>query len=310
MTRFDSSSSMTSSRSGRRSTSTEPSGLERHRADAAVRGDVLVLLADRLLQEVDLELARLARELLGRDELALERVEAVEQRDREAARRAEARVGRHVGQAVQLEPAGDAGHAERRLEDAVLDLVDRVDDLALASRRGGWCSGSAARRRRRRTCRRRRRRGSRRARASSSGGRCRLRRERSARARGRRSWRRLLVRRCRSSSASPSGEPISKNLSWASRPASASAPRGRAAARRARAGSPAGSAAMTLATERGRAVVDVVEARGRVGASSRSAAPTRRRSTTFEASQRPSFLKTAMTPSQSSCARRMRSGSA
>src|ERR1035438_3955239 len=37
----------------------------------------------------------------------------------------------HVGEAVELEPPGDAGHAEGRLEDAVLDLVDRVDDLAL-----------------------------------------------------------------------------------------------------------------------------------------------------------------------------------
>src|SRR6185437_2780984 len=90
-----------------------------------------VLLADRLLEELDLELARLARELLGGDELALVGVESVEEGDREAARRPEAGVGRDVGEAVELEPLRDAHHAERRLEDAVLDLIDRVDDLAL-----------------------------------------------------------------------------------------------------------------------------------------------------------------------------------
>ncbi len=109
-------------------------GPERQRADAAVGRDVLVLLADRLLEELDLELAGLARELLGGHELALERVQAVEQGDGEAARRAEAGVGRYVGQAVQLEAVGDARHAQRRLEDAVPDLVDRVDDLALGIR--------------------------------------------------------------------------------------------------------------------------------------------------------------------------------
>ena len=75
-----------------------------------------------------------SRELLGGHELALVGVQAVEQRDGEAARRAEARVGRHVGQAVELEAALDAGHLERRLEDAVLDLVGVVDDLALGVR--------------------------------------------------------------------------------------------------------------------------------------------------------------------------------
>ena len=95
---------MTSSRSEQALDLDGAVGVERHRADAAVRGDVLILLADGLLQEVDLELAGLAGELLGRNELALERVEAVEQRDREAARRAETGVGRHVGQAMQLEP--------------------------------------------------------------------------------------------------------------------------------------------------------------------------------------------------------------
>ena len=163
-------------------------GVERHRADAAVGGDVLVLLADGLLQDVDLELARLAGELLGGHELALEGVQAVEQRDGEAARRAEPRVRRHVGQAVELEAPLDARHLERGLEDAVLDLVDAVDDLALRVGEADVVLEARARRRRRRTCRPRRPRRSRRARASSWAGRSRRRRGRSAPGRGRRSW--------------------------------------------------------------------------------------------------------------------------
>ena len=105
MTRFDSSSSITSSRSGRRSTSTEPSGSKVSALMPPYAAMYWSCLPIGSLQDVDLELARLARELLGRDELALERVQAVEQRDREAARRAEPGVRRHVGQAVELEAA-------------------------------------------------------------------------------------------------------------------------------------------------------------------------------------------------------------
>jgi hypothetical protein len=78
-------------------------------------------------------LARLVGELLGRHELALEGVEAVEERDGEAARRAEARVGRHVGQAVELEAALDAGHpsASRKMRCRIWSMVD---DLALRVR--------------------------------------------------------------------------------------------------------------------------------------------------------------------------------
>jgi hypothetical protein len=52
-------------------------GVERERRDPAVRADVLVLFADGLLQDVDLDLARFFCELLGGNELALERVERV-----------------------------------------------------------------------------------------------------------------------------------------------------------------------------------------------------------------------------------------
>ena len=76
--------------------------------------------------------ARAAR--LGH-ELALERVERVEERDGEAARRAEPDVGRHVGDAETSSiPLPDARHPERLAEDAVLDLVDRLDGLGLRVR--------------------------------------------------------------------------------------------------------------------------------------------------------------------------------
>ena len=102
---------------------------------AAVGRDVLVLLADGLLQDVDLELARLARELLGGDELALERVQAVEERDGEAARRAEAGVRRHVGEAVELDAARRCPvicSASWKMRCRIWST--RVDDLALRVR--------------------------------------------------------------------------------------------------------------------------------------------------------------------------------
>ena len=65
MSRLVSSSSSTSSRIG---TALDVDGavrVEGERGDAAVGRDVLVLLADRLLQEVDLDVARLLGELLA-----------------------------------------------------------------------------------------------------------------------------------------------------------------------------------------------------------------------------------------------------
>src|SRR5262249_48304628 len=76
-------------------------------------------------------LAGLFRELLGGDVLALEGVEAVQERDGERARRAEPRVRRDVGEAMELEAALEAGEAERLAEDAMLDRVDGVDELGL-----------------------------------------------------------------------------------------------------------------------------------------------------------------------------------
>ena len=126
---------MTSSRSGSALDVDRSVAIERHRADPAVGRDVLVLLADRLLEDVYLELARLVGELLGGHELALEGVQAVEQSDGEAARRAEPRVRRHVGEAVQLEAALEARSSRSAVAKMrCLISVDRVDDLALGVR--------------------------------------------------------------------------------------------------------------------------------------------------------------------------------
>ena len=65
--------------SARRSTSTRLVAAEPEAAQSAVGGDVLVLLADRLAEPLDLDLAGLARELLRRDLLAAVHVEGVQQ---------------------------------------------------------------------------------------------------------------------------------------------------------------------------------------------------------------------------------------
>ena len=105
---------------------------EAEAAQPAVGGDVLVLLADRLAEALDLDLARLARELLGGHLLAAVDVEGVQESDREAARGAEARaLRRDVGEQRHLDAALDARHAHRLADQLVLDLRDVRADLLL-----------------------------------------------------------------------------------------------------------------------------------------------------------------------------------
>ena len=70
MSRFDSSSSSTSGADRNALDLDAAVGVEGERGDAAVGGDELVLLADRLLQRVDLEMAGLLGQLLAGHELA------------------------------------------------------------------------------------------------------------------------------------------------------------------------------------------------------------------------------------------------
>ena len=99
--------------------------VEREAGEAAVRGDVLVLLADRLAEPVDLDLARQLGELARMQQPAPVRVERLEQRRREAARRAEAGAGRDVGQRRDLElRRPEAEQLDRLADDRMLHVVD------------------------------------------------------------------------------------------------------------------------------------------------------------------------------------------
>ena len=77
--------------------------MEREAGDAAVGGDVLILLADRLAEPVDLDLAGQLGQLAGMQQPPAVRVERLEQRRGEAARRAEPGAGRNVGQRRDLD---------------------------------------------------------------------------------------------------------------------------------------------------------------------------------------------------------------
>ena len=68
--------------------------------DAAIGRDELVLLADRLAQSIDLDMAGLLRELPRADDASLVGVKRAQQRRREAAGRPEPGAGRDIGQLV------------------------------------------------------------------------------------------------------------------------------------------------------------------------------------------------------------------
>jgi len=74
--------------------------IELEARDPAVGGDVLVLLADRPAEPVDLDLAGEPREIARQQQAALEAVQRLEQRRGEAARRAEPGAGRDIASVV------------------------------------------------------------------------------------------------------------------------------------------------------------------------------------------------------------------
>ena len=95
--------------------------VERVGADAAVRGDVLVLLADRLAEDVDLDLAGGLGERARRDRGAARVRKRLQQADRVGARGAHAGAGGHVGDRRDLErvaaPVAQQGLAQDRVAD-------------------------------------------------------------------------------------------------------------------------------------------------------------------------------------------------
>ena len=76
---------------------------ESEAGDPAEGGDVLVLLADRLAELVDLDMAGLLGELARMDDAAGLSMQGAQQRGREAAGRTEPGAGRNVGQRRDLD---------------------------------------------------------------------------------------------------------------------------------------------------------------------------------------------------------------
>ena len=103
--------------------------LELEAGDAAESSDVVVLLARRASEQVDLDVRRLLGKIAGGDVLALERVQGPQQADRERPGRAEAGSGGDVGQADDLERRADIVQRERAADDRVVDLIDLLDPL-------------------------------------------------------------------------------------------------------------------------------------------------------------------------------------
>ena len=93
------------------------------------RGE-LVLLADRLVEAADLDVAGLLREIVAGDLLAAVDVEQLQERDGERARGAESRAGRNVRDAGETD-AVDLVIGQDLPEDPVLDLRGIVHDLCL-----------------------------------------------------------------------------------------------------------------------------------------------------------------------------------
>ena len=104
-------------------------GMKADVVEPAEGGGVLVLPADGLAQDVDLDLARLACDALGADDLPLEGIKRLEQSAGERTGGAHAGAGGQVADGGDLDIAIEAGHAEGFANDGVLDVVDRLGDF-------------------------------------------------------------------------------------------------------------------------------------------------------------------------------------
>src|SRR5262245_16288334 len=105
--------------------------MEREAREAAEGRDVLVLLADRLAEAVDLDVACLLGEILREHRATLVGVKGLQERRGEASRGSEARPRRYVGHAGELEVLLDPDQLESLPNDRMLDVVDAVDELQL-----------------------------------------------------------------------------------------------------------------------------------------------------------------------------------
>jgi hypothetical protein len=112
-------------------------GIEADVVHAAERRGILVLLADRLAEQVDLDAARLLGDVLGADDVALVGVEREQHADGERARRPQARAGRDVADGGDLDVAAEAGELQRLAHQLVAQLLEVVDDLRARIRDAG-----------------------------------------------------------------------------------------------------------------------------------------------------------------------------
>jgi len=92
--------------------------------ETAVRGDVLVLFADGLLQDFDLDFAGFFGDNSGIDVFPLERVHGAQQTDSEGSRGTEAGAGGDVGHADDFDRRGHFVQAQRFADERVPDFVD------------------------------------------------------------------------------------------------------------------------------------------------------------------------------------------
>ena len=101
-------------------------------SDASESGNVLILLADRLPQAIDFDLASLRRQLIGMHQVFAQSMQSLEQRRGKASRGSQARAGRNVRHAGDFEvKLFDSHQLQGFAEDGMLDLVDFFDVLEL-----------------------------------------------------------------------------------------------------------------------------------------------------------------------------------
>ena len=97
--------------------------------EAAERRDVLVLLADRLAQDLDFDFAGLARELGRRPPLGLHGVERVQDADGQRRTRAQPDPCGQVGDRRDFDPFRQPRHLHRLADQVVLEVVDVIHDF-------------------------------------------------------------------------------------------------------------------------------------------------------------------------------------
>ncbi len=100
--------------------------LEREARHPAERRDVLILLADRPAEDVDLDAARLLGELGGADVLTLPGVQRTKEADGERAGRSQPGYGGDVREADDLDARIHRMLLQRRADDRVSDLGRRL----------------------------------------------------------------------------------------------------------------------------------------------------------------------------------------